>query len=276
MLCISFVTLSSTLFWATSHQKIRFCWFPWHLLWFQLPETDVRGLWIHDSGETRREDFSSSFQPRCNGDRALSISNSLHLHHFELILLASHSAPNPHCHEEIVLQKEAPGLEQWNLSSLENKAGLETNWLGRKHDSIRNAVGFSWSLPISICGFRRKRFSFKHIISNKSNRGEIVTKGKWLWVHIFFAFPDLTLYRNLLVKLQSFHVALSYLAVCGWREKKKYEQLWDIDVSSFLRTFCSFTNFVWRCSSSFTSLLEVATQSMMKRIGRKKALFSSV
>jgi hypothetical protein len=86
----------------------------------------------------------------------------------------------------------------------------------------------------------------------------------------------LTLYRNLLVKLQSFHVALSYLAVCGWREKKKYEQLWDIDVSSFLRTFCSFTNFVWRCSSSFTSLLEVATQSMMKRIGRKKALFSSV
>lgn len=111
----------------------------------------------------------------------LSISNSLLVHHSELTALASPWAPSPHSS-----QGSSPaGFEQRNLPSRVSKAWTEcllclfslfssTAW-GREND-IRKAVGFPRSFLISVCVFRRKKLSYKPVVSNKNNRGETVAK----------------------------------------------------------------------------------------------------
>lgn len=143
--------------------------------------SQTAGAEWHDLREARKGCIS---HPPFNPDvmeAELTISISLHAHHFELTALASPWAPSPHSS-----QGSSPtGFEQRNLPSQVSKAWLKcllclssffssTAW-GREND-IRKAVGFSWSFLISVCVFRRKKLSYKPIASNKSNKGEIVAK----------------------------------------------------------------------------------------------------
>lgn len=144
-------------------------------------ESRPDGAVWHDLREARKGWLSHlHFNPDVM-EAELSIRISLHAHHFELTALASPWAPSPHSS-----QRSSPiDFKQRNLPSWVSKAYLEclfclfsffssTAW-GRKND-IRKSVGFFWSFLISVCVFRRKKLSYKPIISNKNNRGEIVAK----------------------------------------------------------------------------------------------------